>query len=193
MEEPPSYAMFFELRGRRDSPGKNRLIRSLRLDPEKAPEVLKRRGESHRRELREFCARFMGPPGDRLFACGAGQAPCLDAYGRLQPCLSLRHPEAAYDLESGSLKEALTAFFPRLRETRAGDPDYLARCAICFLKGLCEQCPAKAWSEHGVLDAPVEYLCRVAHAQARDLGLLKAGESGWEVQNWQERLAWLSR
>lgn len=192
MEEPPSYARFFELRGRRDSPGKNRLIQGLRPESEKAPEFLKRQGERQRRELNEFCARFMGPPGEDLFVCGAGLTPCVDAYGRLQPCLALRHPGTVYDLRSGSLKEALTVFFPRLRETRAANPDYLSRCAICFLKGLCEQCPAKSWSEHGVLDKPVEYLCRVAHAQARELGLLKEGESGWEVQNWKERLAWLS-
>jgi len=92
-------------------------------------------------------------------------------------------------LHEGSLKEALTNFFPRLREeTRAANPDYLARCARCFLKGLCEQCPAKSWAEHGALDTPVEYFCRVAHAQALDLGLLFPGERSWQVADWQERI-----
>ena len=75
-----------------------------------------------------------------------------------------------------------------MREMRAENPDYLARCARCFLKGLCEQCPAKSWTEHGTLDTPVEYLCEVAHAQARYLGLLEEGEIAWEVDGWRERL-----
>jgi len=189
MDAPPSYAMFFDLRGRRDSPFKNRLIRSLRVSPEDGVILLRRQGRAYLQEMREFCSKFMGPPGDRLFSCGAGHGACVDAYGMVQPCLTLRHPEMVYDLHKGSLKKALTNFFPRLREeTRATNPDYLARCARCFLKGLCEQCPAKSWAEHGALDTPVEYFCRVAHVQAWELGLLEEGESAWEVEDWKERI-----
>jgi hypothetical protein len=105
----------------------------------------------------------------------------------------LRHPDTVYDLSNGSLREALTVFFPEVREKRAINPDYLARCARCFLKGLCEQCPAKSWMEHGTLDTPVEYLCRIAHAQARFLGLLNEGENAWEVTDWRERLVRFSK
>jgi radical SAM protein with 4Fe4S-binding SPASM domain len=190
MDKPPGYSLFFDLRGRRDSSTKNRLIQSLRLKPEDGVALLKRRGDAYVKEMGEFCAKFMGPSGDRLFSCGAGYTPCVDAYGMLQPCLMLRHPEMVYDLLNGSLKDALTNFFPRLREeTRALNPDYLARCACCFLKSLCEQCPAKSWTEHGTLDTPVEYLCQVAHVQAMDLGLLRAGECAWEIDNWEGRIA----
>ena len=71
---------------------------------------------------------------------------------------------------------------------RATNPEYLNRCAGCFLKGLCEQCPAKSWMEHGTLDTPVEYLCGVAHAQARYLGLITDQEKAWEVEDWRERV-----
>jgi len=80
-----------------------------------------------------------------------------------------------------------------LREMRASNPAYLSRCGRCFLKGLCEQCPAKSWAEHGTLDTPVEYLCDVAHAQARNLGLLVAGERAWEVTNGKERVSEMVR
>jgi sulfatase maturation enzyme AslB (radical SAM superfamily) len=76
----------------------------------------------------------------------------------------------------------------RLCEARATNPDYLSRCARCFLKGLCEQCPAKSWTEHGTLDTRVTYLCEVAHAQARHLGWLGETEMAWEVMDWQKRV-----
>ncbi len=123
-----------------------------------------------------------------LFSCGAGHGACVDSYGVLQPCMMLRHPDAVYDLAKGSLKDAITNFFPRMREMKANNPDYLARCARCFLKGLCEQCPAKSWMEHGTMDTPVEYLCQVAHMRAQDLGLLKDGEKAWKVEDWRERV-----
>ena len=179
--------MFFDLRGRRDSAVKNRQIAGLRLSPEDGSAILSRRREAYFKEMRQFCSKFMGPSEDRLFACGAGHGTCIDAYGRAQACLMLRHPDTVYDLKAGSLRAALTSFFPRLREMRATNPDYLARCARCFLKGLCEQCPAKSWAEHGTLDTPVEYLCRVAHAQARVLGLLDDGERAWEVSDGRSR------
>jgi radical SAM protein with 4Fe4S-binding SPASM domain len=188
MDRAPTYSMFFDLRGRRDSPAKNRLIRGLRVSPADGVRMLRRRGQAYLREMQEFCGKFMGPAGDLLFSCGAGHGACVDAYGALQPCLLLRHPDLAYNLHKGSLKEALTEIFPRLSQAKASNADYLARCARCFLKGLCEQCPAKSWSEHGTLDTPVEYLCRVAHAQALDLDLLRKGEHSWEIADWQERV-----
>lgn len=187
MERSPPCSMFFDRRARRDSEEKNRRIGALRLSPEEGVAILARKPESYRREMARFCDRFTGPPGDRLFACGAGRGGCVDAYGVLQPCMLVRHPGVAYDLKGGSLREALGEVFPRLRERRSVNPEYLARCARCFLKGLCEQCPGKSWAEHGTLDTPVEYLCRVAHAQARYLGLLAEGERAWEVENGAER------
>jgi radical SAM protein with 4Fe4S-binding SPASM domain len=188
MDRPPGCSMFFDLRGRRDSPAKNRQIAGLRVSPEEGVAVLARRRVEHVEEMRQFCSKFMGPAGDTLFACGAGHGTCVDAYGRAQMCMMLRHPDTTCGLKAGSLQDALTSFFPRLREMRATNPDYLRRCARCFLKGLCEQCPAKSWVEHGTFDTPVKYLCQVAHAQAQDLGLLQAGERAWEVSDGRNRV-----
>jgi hypothetical protein len=95
----------------------------------------------------------------------------------------------AYDLKRGTLGDALTRVFPKLEKIAAENPLYLKRCGRCFLKGLCEQCPAKSWAEDGSLDTPVEYLCEIAHAQARDLELLAEDERGWEVTDWRARIA----
>jgi radical SAM protein with 4Fe4S-binding SPASM domain len=189
MDKPPSYSMFFDLRCRRDG-NKNELIKKLRLSPEEGLKISTRRKGEYIRDMREFCSKFMRSSGDKLFSCGSGcgGCVCVDAYGYFQPCMMLRHPDTIYNLKQGSLKDALTNFFPKIREIKAVNPDYLSRCAKCFLKGLCEQCPAKSWMEHGTLDTPVEYLCGIAHAHARYLGLIKDNEKAWEVDNWKERI-----
>ena len=188
MDKPPSYSMFFNLRCRREG-AKNELIKKLRVNPEIGLNILTRNEERYLKEMKEFCSKFMRPAGDKIFSCGAGcGGGCVDAYGYFQPCMMLRHPDCIYDLKKCSLKDALTNFFPKLREMKATNPDYLNRCAKCFLKGLCEQCPGKSWMEYGNLDTPVEYLCEVAHTQARFLGLLKEGEMAWEVADWKERI-----
>ncbi len=190
-DEPPPYSMFFDLRCRRDGQ-KNELIKKLRVSPDEGLKVLTRtrRKDKYIKEMKEFCSKFMRPSGDKLFSCGAGCARgCVDAYGNFQLCMLLRHPQTLYDLRNGSLKDALDIFFPKIREIKAINPDYLNRCAKCFLKGLCEQCPAKSWMEYGVLDRPLEYLCDIAHTQARFLGLLNDGEMGWQVTDWRERVS----
>ncbi|MGE5308480.1 MAG: radical SAM/SPASM domain-containing protein [Deltaproteobacteria bacterium] len=180
-------AMFFDLRGRREQ-DRNRLIRKLRVTPEEGVKVLSRNEEEFIDCMKRFCSRCMRPPGKSLFPCGAGCGGCVDAYGKFQPCLLLRAPALAYDLRKGSLKDAVERHFPRVRRLKAEHAGYLKRCARCFLHGLCEQCPGKSWSEHGDLDTPVEYLCDVAHAQARFLGLITAGEHGWDIRDWRKRI-----
>lgn len=185
----PANAFFLDLRNRRDDERKNSVIRSIRMTSQELVSVMTRDAGQYRTDMEAFARQFMGPPGDRLFRCGAGKSVCIDAYGRLQPCMSLRMPELTVDLTDGNaaLKEAI-ASWEGLGELRANNPEYLRRCAKCFLGGLCEQCPAKSWMEHGNLDTPVEYFCEAAHAQARDLGWLGVNENGWEVVNWHERI-----
>ncbi len=189
MDRPPSYSVLFDLRGRRDSAEKNHRIQGLRLSPDVFVEFASRRREDHLREMREFCSRFTRPPGRGLFPCGAGvSGGCVDAYGSLQVCLLLRHPYTVYDLKKGSLAHAMKEFFPKVRQLKAQNLEYLNRCARCFLNGLCEQCPAKSWMEHGTLDTPVDYFCEITHAQARNIGLLRDNEMSWEVGDWRERI-----
>jgi radical SAM protein with 4Fe4S-binding SPASM domain len=186
-DEPLSYAALFDLRSRRDDEVKNDRIRKLRLGPAEYLRLAARRGDGFAAELRTFIARFAGVRGDRLFTC-LSDSGSIDAYGRFQVCLPLRHPRTVYDLQKGSLRKAVTEFLPEVREMRAADPTYLERCGRCFLKSLCLQCPAKSWAEHGTLDTPVEYFCDITHAQAVSIGLLEVGEIAWTVADWSARV-----
>jgi MoaA/NifB/PqqE/SkfB family radical SAM enzyme len=219
MDTSPNYAMFFDLRERRDDKEKNALIASLRLTPQEGVAVLTKDVAKYRKRMKEFAGKFMGPPGNVLFQCGAGDGMCIDAYGYAQPCMGVRAPELTVDLfpraasgkatatehtqtaiamnkvcdasdrcvKNKAISDVLTSF-KNLHEMKATNAEYLHRCAVCFLKGLCEQCPAKSWAENGTLDTPVEYLCEVAHAQGRFLGWLKDGEKAWKIHNWKERV-----
>jgi MoaA/NifB/PqqE/SkfB family radical SAM enzyme len=148
MSRRPVYALFFNFRDRRDDAGRNRLIESLRLTPQDGVSLLMRDEEAHR-EIAAFAAKFAGLPGDRLFKCSVcqGRNVSIDAYGRAQPCMDLRAQELTVDIagfeERASLQDALESF-TRLSDLRATNPDYLRRCARCFLNGLCEQCPARS-------------------------------------------------
>jgi len=184
---PAAFAVLFDLHSRRDA-ARSAAIAALRVGPEEFVEFSRRRGEGAVAEWRDFCGRDGGPRGDRLFICQpAGASASGDPYGRLQFCLGLRHPSTVFDLDAGSLREAATEFLPGLRAMRAADPSFLARCARCFLRGLCAQCPARSWAEHGTLDTPVEYFCDVAHGQAVAAGLLAPGEKAWTVTDGAER------
>jgi len=187
MDKRPGYSMNFDLRARHDDPAKNERIAALRLTPDETVAMLAR-DPKYIPGMQEFCWKFMRPTGDKIFSCGAGHGTCVDSYGMAQMCLPLRHQEMVCDLHHHSLREALIEVFPRFREMKATNPDYIRRCAVCFLKGLCEQCPAKSWMEYGALDTPVEYLCDVAHAQARYLGLIGEQEKAWEVTDGRERV-----
>ena len=189
MDMPPSYSMFFDLRCRRDSEDKNRHIKRLRLSPDEVLKAMTRRKKECFREMGVFCRKFTRPSGKTLFSCGAGTGGgCVDAYGYFQLCMMLRHPDSIYDLKNGTLEDAMKNFSPRVRKMKAENHAYLTHCANCFLKGLCEQCPAKSWMEHGMLDIPVKYHCEIAHAQAKFLGLLKENEKAWEIKDWKKRI-----
>ncbi len=181
--QPLGVVLKLNLGSRFNGGSKRDPIKRLRLPPHKVMEVLKQDEERYRKDMERFCQKFLGPPGDdRLFICGAGVGGChIDAYNNFQLCMLLRHPDCVYNLREGSFKEAWEKFVPRVRKKRVNNKKYQEKCQHCFLKSLCEQCPAWSWMEHGVLDEPAEYVCKIAHAEAVWLGLLKEGEKAWEV------------
>lgn len=192
--ERASHITNLSLRVRGDSEKKNREIKKLRQSPNEVLEYFLRDRESYLNGVKDFCKKFVTPPNDNLFNCGAGQkSGCVDAYGRIYPCMMLKNPDLAYELDKGTLRDAIKRFFPRIKGLKAGNKAYLKRCARCFLHDFCDQCPAMSWTEHGNLDTPVEHLCELTHLQACRAGLLDEGEKTWEVANPEERLDTIRR
>lgn len=117
---------------------------------------------------RDFCDRFRDVRADDryLFVCGAGLTSFhIDPYGQLSACLIARTPE--YDLRRGSFREGWRDFLAGVRY-QAPTPTY--QCGRCELLSLCGQCPGWAQLEHGNPEAPVEFLCQVAHLRAKAFG-----------------------
>jgi len=193
-EQRLSFITSFSLRTRRDSEFRDREIRGIRLTPKEQFNIQAGDRKRYLAETLALLSESGGPPGTGLFPCGAGRARAsVDSYGTIQPCLLLRHPNTVVPPGKGALREALTQHFPELRKTCATNPEYIRRCARCFLSGFCDQCPAQSWSEHGTLDTPVEHCCEAAHYGAREIGLLAVGEFAWEVRDWKRRLEQITK
>jgi MoaA/NifB/PqqE/SkfB family radical SAM enzyme len=106
---------------------------------------------------------------DSLFHCGIGKAAggTITYDGKFLPCGELRHPDCAYDLRRGTLKEAWRVFTPGVMSMKTGNAEYHEHSQNEGHVNLCMSCPAHNFLETGELDNPVDYFCEVAHARER--------------------------
>ncbi|MBM2820808.1 MAG: Radical protein [Candidatus Berkelbacteria bacterium] len=161
---------------------RNRHIQGLRLPPEEAARERLRDGDTAEND-RQKILQGQNNRTQRVFTCpAAGRRPTINAYGQLQVCLQVRHPATLLDLNQESLKTGLTWHFPRMKKLKTQSRSFFQKCAQCALRPACPQCPVVSWMESRTLDEPGEYYCQVMHAQARQLGILFAGQFGWQVK-----------
>ena len=140
----------------------------LRLPPQEVV-ALDLADERRIAEWSEFCEKFLGPParpGD-LYRCGAGLGTFhVDPYGQLSACMMARQPD--YDLRQGTFRTGWRQFLPQVRAQQWMRE---STCQHCELMAMCGQCPGWGQLEAGDQEAPVDYLCQVAHLRAEALGL----------------------
>jgi radical SAM protein with 4Fe4S-binding SPASM domain len=118
-------------------------------------------------EWKHFAGCFIKPeietgyPGN-LYKCGAGHSSfSIDPYGKLSPCvLSVTD---GYDLRRGDFREGWNNHLAAVRQKKASRN---TKCIDCRLKSLCGMCPASSELECADPEAPVDFLCRVAHLRA---------------------------
>jgi radical SAM protein with 4Fe4S-binding SPASM domain len=155
-------------------PARNEEIKSERLSPKKIVE-LEQSDPERFSKMEKDCDLLINPEMSRvaenhLFQCGAGFGSFSVSYdGVFRLCPSLWHPDCVYDLRKGSLTDAWKNFVLRVRDARSNRKEFLETCRRCKIINLCLWCPAHAFLETGMLDAPVEYFCKVAHARAAAL------------------------
>lgn len=121
------------------------------------------------RNLRKFAERFVPPVATdtTLYDCGAGLRTFhIDAAGRLSPCIMARQP--SYDLRQGSFTDGWRNWMPVVVSQKWSTE---SPCRRCNLRALCGQCPGTSQVETGDQEAPVDYLCEIAHRRARAYGL----------------------
>ncbi|UCC94337.1 MAG: radical SAM protein [Candidatus Omnitrophota bacterium] len=135
----------------------------VRITPQKAVE-LDLASQKRIKEWKDFCQEFSDyPPSEKLYVCAAGlDAFHIDPYGALSVCVMSRQP--SYDILSGSFQEGWYEFIPRAVLSQRFMTDF--RCAQCAVRSLCDTCPGWAQLEKGNPEAPVEYLCQIAHLRA---------------------------
>jgi radical SAM protein with 4Fe4S-binding SPASM domain len=134
----------------------------FRLSPEKVVK-LDLADEKRVKEWKEFCEKFVGPSqSDNLFICGAGVSMFhIDPYGKMSACEMVRFQN--YDLPCGSFEEGWHQYIPEFLNLK---PEGNYPCGKCDLISLCGQCPGWGWLENGNPEAPVEYLCKIAHLRS---------------------------
>lgn len=104
---------------------------------------------------------------DEVCSCGGGvQSFAIDPYGKMSICV-LSHFDT-YDLRQGSFQEGWDGFLADGRSKKKTRP---TKCMACGLKEMCGMCPANGELENEDPEAPVDFLCHVAHLRAHAVGL----------------------
>ena len=118
-------------------------------------------------ELRRLAIDYApAPPAEgelrEVYDCGGGiNSFAIDPYGNLSICVLSHFDE--YNVRDGSVREGWEKFLRRVRDKRISR---VTKCTTCALKSLCGSCAANAELENGDPEAPVDFLCRVAHLRA---------------------------
>jgi len=123
-------------------------------------------------EWKEFCDKFNGhqlsaEPAEMIWRCGGGQNSfAIDPCGKLRMCI-LSFSDS-YDLRQGSFQEGWEKFLYQIRQRKITRQ---TKCVSCKISDMCGICPANAELECKDAEAPVDFLCQVAHLRANCLGI----------------------
>ena len=143
---------------------------AFRLTPEEIVE-LDLKDPKRMAEWKRFGEQFNGPvhaPGfcDELYHCGAGiRSFTIDPYGMLSVCVLSRGD--TFDLRKGSFQEGWERFLSSVRRKKITRQ---TKCTHCEIKAMCGMCPANGELENQDPEAPIDFLCQVAHLRAKTLG-----------------------
>ena len=156
-----------ELQVRRHRPAYRLLAESARgsLSPEDCVALdLEDRGAWRVAGVRQVSRPANPERADEVYHCARRDSFAIDA-GGLSICVLSQRDK--FDLRHGSVQEAWRAL-AAVRRRKITAP---TKCTMCELKSMCGMCPANGELESGDPEAPVDFLCRVAHLRAHTFGL----------------------
>jgi radical SAM protein with 4Fe4S-binding SPASM domain len=143
---------------------------AVRLSPEQVVQLDFRdavRKAEYRKMAEAEAADANRKEAKELYSYGGGQNGCaIDPTGQMTICV-LSHQDG-YNLRTGNFQQG---WYGRLREIRESQRSARTICTGCRLQSLCSMCPANGELENSDAEAPVEFLCQVAHLRAYALGL----------------------
>jgi radical SAM protein with 4Fe4S-binding SPASM domain len=120
-----------------------------------------------KRLAERFARRTTAEPGDEVYHCGGGvNGLAVDPAGKMSICV-LSHQDT-YDWRQGNLDQGWNHF---LHDVRRRKITRVTKCTSCGLKDLCGMCPANGELENGDPEAPVDFLCHVAHLRAKTMDI----------------------
>jgi len=106
---------------------------------------------------------------ENLYFCGGGMNSfAVNPYGEMSICVLSQ--KETYNIRESGVKHGWENFLGQIRlEKKRQRP---TKCSTCRIQSLCGMCPATAELENadGDPEAPVEFLCEVAHLRAMALG-----------------------
>ena len=129
-------------------------------------------------EWQRFAEQFNKPVfpmerADNLYLCGgAYNSFAIDPYGLLTACVL--SSDGAYDLRQGSFRQGWEEYLFDVRQKKITRK---TKCTACQIKSMCGMCPANSELECADVEAPVDFLCQVAHlrAYAMDIQIMPHG------------------
>jgi radical SAM protein with 4Fe4S-binding SPASM domain len=108
-------------------------------------------------------------PGEarQLYQCGGGiNSFAIDPYGDLSICV-LSHVDK-FNVRDGSFREGWEQYLLAVRTREINRP---TKCTGCGIRSMCGMCAANGELENGDAEAPVDFLCQVAHLRAETLDI----------------------
>jgi len=144
---------------------------AVRLLPEEvvALDMQTRSGVSGYRRLLERC--MEGPPNlartETVYVCGGGMSSfAINADGEIGICVISQ--QETFSVRNASVK---AIWEQSLRAVRERKRSRMTKCQHCRIQSVCGMCPANGELENGDREAPVDFLCHVAHLRAMTIGI----------------------
>jgi radical SAM protein with 4Fe4S-binding SPASM domain len=144
------------------------------LDQRLAPEevvALDLRDPKRMSEWRRFAGQYNGMADavehDQVYHCGGGMNSfAVDPYGNMSICVLSQCD--TYSWRRGSFRDGWEGFLHKVRKKKSSSR---TKCVGCGIRAMCGMCPANGELQHGDPEAPVDFLCHVAHLRSHTMKL----------------------